>query len=126
MNAPVRFNRILGVAAATFTLTAAPNTSKVTAAAAYAGLPLSFEANLGQADPAARFLWHAEGCSLMLNQTGAVLRILDAVLRMQFTGAQQSAELIGVGELPGKVNYFLGNDPRQWRTNIPTYSKVKI
>lgn len=28
-------------------------------------------------------------------------------------------------ELPGKVNYFLGNDPTKWRTNIPTYAKVK-
>ena len=28
-------------------------------------------------------------------------------------------------ELPGKSNYFIGNDTRQWRTDIPTYAKVK-
>jgi hypothetical protein len=33
--------------------------------------------------------------------------------------------MAGIDELPRKVNYFLGNDPKQWRTNIPTYSKVK-
>ena len=26
--------------------------------------------------------------------------------------------------LPGKVNYFIGNDPKKWRTNIPTYQAV--
>jgi hypothetical protein len=31
----------------------------------------------------------------------------------------------GEGELPGKANYFIGNDPKQWRTNVPTYERVK-
>lgn len=26
--------------------------------------------------------------------------------------------------LPGKVNYFIGNDPKKWRTDIPTYGAV--
>ena len=25
--------------------------------------------------------------------------------------------------LPGKVNYFIGNDPNKWRTHIPTYAR---
>jgi hypothetical protein len=28
-------------------------------------------------------------------------------------------------ELPGKSNYFIGNDPKKWRTNVPNYAKVK-
>jgi hypothetical protein len=28
-------------------------------------------------------------------------------------------------ERPGKSNYFMGNDPRKWRTNMPNYTKVK-
>jgi hypothetical protein len=32
---------------------------------------------------------------------------------------------MGADELPGKANYFLGNDPSKWRTNIPTYAKVR-
>ena len=28
-------------------------------------------------------------------------------------------------ELPGKANYFIGNDPGKWRTNVPTYAKVR-
>ncbi|HXW16502.1 MAG TPA: SBBP repeat-containing protein, partial [Terriglobia bacterium] len=26
---------------------------------------------------------------------------------------------------PGKANYFIGNDPSKWRTNVPTYAKVR-
>jgi hypothetical protein len=44
---------------------------------------------------------------------------------MELAGAQPSPEVIGVDELQGKVNYFVGNDPKQWRTNIPTYAKVR-
>jgi hypothetical protein len=29
-----------------------------------------------------------------------------------------------VGKLPGIVNYFVGNDPRHWYTNIPTYAGI--
>jgi hypothetical protein len=28
--------------------------------------------------------------------------------------------------LPGKANYFIGNDPKKWRTNVPTYARVKF
>jgi hypothetical protein len=31
----------------------------------------------------------------------------------------------GLEELPGKSNYFIGNDPKKWRTNVPNYAKVK-
>jgi len=27
--------------------------------------------------------------------------------------------------LPGKSNYFRGNDPKKWHTDVPTYAKVK-
>ncbi len=47
------------------------------------------------------------------------------VLRMKLVGANPNAEVLGENELPGKSNYFLGNDPKQWRTNVPTYAKVR-
>ena len=31
----------------------------------------------------------------------------------------------GSVELPSKSNYFIGNDPKQWHTNVPNYSAVK-
>ena len=31
----------------------------------------------------------------------------------------------GEDQLSGKVNYFVGNDPARWRTDVPTYAKVR-
>lgn len=50
---------------------------------------------------------------------------MQTVLRMKLVGANQKPEVSGADELPGKVNYFLGNDPKKWHTNIPTFSKAK-
>ncbi len=44
---------------------------------------------------------------------------------MKLLGANPEAPVTGVDELPGKTNYFIGNDPKKWRTNVPTYAKVK-
>jgi hypothetical protein len=46
-------------------------------------------------------------------------------LRMQFVGANPNPRVAGQAELPGKVNYFIGNDPDKWRTDIPTFAKVQ-
>jgi Beta-propeller repeat len=48
-----------------------------------------------------------------------------SVLRMQLMGANPAAQVSGLEELPGKSNYFIGNDPKKWRTNVLSYAKVK-
>jgi hypothetical protein len=48
-----------------------------------------------------------------------------AVLRMKLVGANPHAKVSGLEELLGKSNYFIGNDPKKWRTNVPNYAKVK-
>ena len=48
-----------------------------------------------------------------------------SVVRMTFAGANQTPTVSGDEKLPGIVNYFIGNDPEHWRTNIPTYKKVQ-
>src|SRR6266850_3198159 len=50
--------------------------------------------------------------------------VQEAVLRMKLVGANPAPKISGVDELPGKTNYFIGNDPKKWRTNVPTYAKV--
>jgi hypothetical protein len=47
------------------------------------------------------------------------------VLRMQLAGANPAAQPSGEDELPGTVNYILGNNPSKWHTAIPTFSKVR-
>src|SRR5271157_1600904 len=49
----------------------------------------------------------------------------STVLRMRLVGANASAVVTGAEEMPGKSNYFIGNDPKKWRTNVPNYAKVK-
>jgi Tol biopolymer transport system component len=45
------------------------------------------------------------------------------VVRMRLEGAS-SGRVEGVQELPGKVNYFIGDDTSKWLTDIPTFRKV--
>jgi hypothetical protein len=47
------------------------------------------------------------------------------VLRMQLAGASLKTEPVGEEQLPGTVNYFVGNDPARWHTSIRTYAKVR-
>ena len=46
-------------------------------------------------------------------------------LVMKLVGSNRHATVSGVDELPGKSNFFIGNDPKKWRSNVPTYAKVK-
>jgi hypothetical protein len=52
-------------------------------------------------------------------------RTTDALLRMKLVGANSNPKIVGMDQLPGKSNYFIGNDPQKWRTNVPNYAKVK-
>lgn len=44
-------------------------------------------------------------------------------VRMSFVGAS-SPELAAQHQLPGRHNYFLGNTPSKWRSDVPLYGSV--
>ncbi|HEY0101502.1 MAG TPA: SBBP repeat-containing protein, partial [Pyrinomonadaceae bacterium] len=44
---------------------------------------------------------------------------------MKLLGARADAPVESADELAGKVNYFYGNDPAKWRTDIPTFGRVR-
>ena len=46
-------------------------------------------------------------------------------VRVKFVSAGAPSAIAGRGPLPGKTNYFIGNDPKQWHTNVPNYSAVE-
>jgi hypothetical protein len=108
--------------------------------AAYGQIPLSFEANQGQTDAQVNFLSRGSGYALFLTPREAVLSLQKPlapgtaadtqappgdVLRMQLVGGHATPQVLGLDELAGKSNYFVGNDPTQWRSNIATYGKVE-
>jgi hypothetical protein len=45
-------------------------------------------------------------------------------LRMRFCGARSRPLLEGRQRQPGVVNYFLGDSPEGWRTDVPTYASI--
>ncbi len=116
--------------------------------ASYDKLALSFEVNQGQTDKRVKFLSRSQGYTVFLTSTEAVLTLaksgarksaasylsgpkpedaenIETVLRMQLVGANPEPQVAGLEELPGKVNYFIGNDPTKWHANISTYAKVE-
>jgi hypothetical protein len=96
---------------------------------AYAKLPLSFEENKGQTDPQVKYLTRGPGFMLYLTDKELVLTGQDpsrGVFRMKLEGANSNAKVEPLDKLPGITNYFIGNDPSQWRTHIANYSKVAV
>lgn len=96
-------------------------------------LPLHFEVNTGQSDPRVEFLSRAPGYTLYLTSEEAILNLADSnssaqplsLLRIRPVGASANPHLTGLDSLSGKINYFMGSDPEQWRTDIPTYGRVR-
>ncbi len=116
------------------------SSSKPDAKAILGELPLIFEPNQGQADSSVKFVSRGPGYSLYLDLAGATLamqtaqpalpgeksgarRIVRAV-RMTLAGANPAAVVAGNEPLPGKSNYFIGNDPQKWHTGIPQFAGV--
>ena len=97
----------------------------------FVGMPLYFEANRGQAEHSAQFLARGRDSQFLISPTEAQIVLHKEAagpetVRMQFVGANPQAQIRGDAELPGKVNYLVGNDPAQWHTGVPTFAKVRV
>src|SRR5260370_1283797 len=119
---------------------------------AYGKLPLSFEENQGQSAREVRYLSHGSGYELFLTPQEAVLALQPNVphdlsplhrtatlralrearrtgavtaIRMRLEGANPDVQIAGMIQLPGRTNYFIGNDPNQWPTEVPAYARVR-
>jgi len=125
----------------------AASAQKTQALVNYSRLPLSFEPNRGQAGSPVKFLSRGSAYNLLLTDNEALLALQkqrrkndgaggqgnkarleptgQTNLRLRFEGANPAAIVSGEDELPGKSNYFIGNDPHQWRSGIPNYARVR-
>ncbi|PYS47490.1 MAG: hypothetical protein DMG13_27805 [Acidobacteria bacterium] len=94
--------------------------------------PISFEPNVGQTNSQGRFLSRFGKSTMLLSSNESVLLVggqpkqAPALLKMQLVGAASGAEGEGLGKLTAQNNYFLGNDAKQWITDVPTYSSVRF
>ncbi|MCX7747087.1 MAG: Ig-like domain-containing protein [Clostridia bacterium] len=112
--------------------------------------PFYFEKNTGQTSPDICFLSRGKGYTVYLSPSKAVMVLKKPVpvengdeppesslftpppelktyaFGLEFTGCEINREMIPEEELPSKSNYFIGNNPDQWYTDIPTFSKVKV
>ncbi|HTV60766.1 MAG TPA: SBBP repeat-containing protein [Verrucomicrobiae bacterium] len=118
----------------------------------YRKLPMAFVANEGQASPETRFTSQGKGYSVLLANQGAILALREAgarsapgkspkgfrawstkqirkeetsVLALGLAGATLNAPMIGLDKLPGRTDFFIGDNRQNWRTNVPSYSQVK-
>jgi len=112
--------------------------------------PLRFEINEGQTDPQVRFMARDRDGVAYLTSDGAVFQISRSIgtpelkprfkkasytpeirgfessfVRMKAVGANPNPRVVGLDHLPGVTNYFIGNDPAKWKTNVAGYAKVK-
>ena len=131
---------------------AADPAQKSRVSGAYGKLPIGFEANMGQTDARVRFSGRGRGYRVFLTGDEAVISLRStsprprvkrggaalpgesavdaasaktAAVHLKLVGANAEAEVAGVEKLPGVSNYYIGNDPTQWRTNVPTYAEVR-
>jgi photosystem II stability/assembly factor-like uncharacterized protein len=114
-----------------------------------AALPLAFTMNRGQLNSRVRFAAQWEGSSVLLTNDemifslgpnglkaaeAAALKgsgpsvngqaITTSLLSMRLRGANSAPRVEGLGMTGAVSNYFVGNDPRAWRFEVPSYSSV--
>lgn len=110
-------------------------------------LPLSFEANRGQAEADVRFVGRGAGLALLLKPNEAILSLhtpkqslaggaaakanalndessSTALLSMKLEGANSTPRISGEERQEARANYFIGNDPAKWIRDVETYSRV--
>jgi hypothetical protein len=68
--------------------------------------------------------FEAGGPSDPAPQTSNLEPQTSTAIRLQLLGANPDAAITGLDQLEGVVHYFIGNDPAEWRTDIPTFGKV--
>jgi len=121
-----------------------PKAARVRSDVGYGNLPSVFEPNTGQTAPEVRFLTRSPGMVVFFTDTAAVmvlhkgharsrdrshkhgpsLKAEREVIRMKLAGATAPRRAVGLEKLPGVSNYFRGNDPKKWRTDVPHYARI--
>jgi hypothetical protein len=94
---------------------------------------LGFMPSDGLAGPDARYFTTGEHVVVGLDTGGGALTLVAAgqggstlsdTLRWRFEGASPDASMAARGQLPGVTHVIDTNDASQWRTDVPSYSRI--
>jgi hypothetical protein len=138
---------LLGLAALTSTISAAPAHIEN-----YGNIPLAFTINQGQHDSSIHYTAQVSGCEMAFSPTGTTFLLSretpasvakrtakiagdprqnqpeyeSFALKLAFIGANSNPEIQGEDRLPWNNNYFIGNEPSKWQTDVPNYKKIRF
>ena len=102
-----------------------PDAALSLAKAALAGLPLRFEANRGQWDPAVRYAARANGHAVLLTAGGPVVAFPGSGrVAINLLDSNRAAPIEALDQLPAHTDYFVGSR-EHCHTAIPNYSRVR-
>ena len=87
-------------------------------------LPLFFVQNAGTADASVRYIVETSEMQAAFAGDSATFRIHGEQVQVRFEGANTGAALEGIEALAARANFFVGQDPREWHTGVPTFQKI--
>jgi len=96
-----------------------------------AKIEVPFIQNQGQINEQVLYYAKTFGGTVFVTKKGEIVYSLPAdnkklyALKESFPNAN-GLEVKGEEKAPTKVSYFIGNDPKKWKSNIPTYKLVKV
>ncbi|MEJ2615086.1 MAG: SBBP repeat-containing protein, partial [Ignavibacteriaceae bacterium] len=97
----------------------------------FSKLPIYFEPNHGQSNNYADFISRTNNYTLLLSQREVTLMLLNSKgknknkkIDFKILGSNPNSKIHGMGKKQGTTNYFLGADEKNWKTDVPNYSKV--
>jgi hypothetical protein len=92
-----------------------------------AARPIDFVENRGQWGAAVKFSARRGAMMASFEERAIRLRLgkeRPATVALNFEGASRRARLAGENERAGRYNFYVGNNPKRWRANVPTYGGV--
>ena len=109
-------------------LDSSPHSSNQSIDSAMLKLPLSFIENRGQSPEDVRFMVRIEGPTVFFTPSEVVFSLSQgnnsSAVHMAFENSNPG-QIIGEEQLPGRANFFIGNDSTQWISDIPTFGSIR-
>jgi hypothetical protein len=93
-------------------------------------IPMTFEPNVGQAESNAQFVGRGKGLTVFLTRKEIAFRVTTPATGQNGTVVLRVAgntgfDWKGEARVRAQSNYFVGNDPKKWHTNVPHFARAE-